>query len=266
VGATIKISDFSFVSSIGAKQKDQLSFGDHFVTSIDTSDVKVGFNGGILVRPTPKISVGAVYRYEPKFTLDAFVVQTDFHENPLIIARQGLSEVDFDVPDTLGVGVSLSPTPKWNINLDVLRVFYSQLENVDTGYSLFTHLLPVIDRANEISFAVDDGTDIHVGAEYLIVGQTTTTALRLGYYHETRNRFFLGSAANPDIDKFLRPIFGSNPGNDISHWTAGVGFTLSNFQFDVAVDFNQPDDVNQGNKQEISDGGFDGILSAVYRF
>lgn len=266
IGGSVKISDFSFESTIKAKQKDQANFGDHFTTTINTNDTEIGFNVGVLVRPTPKISLGAVYRYEPKFTLQAEVLNTDFHPNPLLVQRNGVNEVDFDVPDTLGVGISLSPTPKWNINVDVLRVFYSQMESVDTGYSLFTHLLPIIDNANQFTFAVDDGTDIHAGAEYLITGSKYTSALRFGYYHESRNRFFLDSAANRDIDNFLRPIFGSNPGNDVSHWTLGTGFTFSQFQFDAAVDFSQPDDVNQGNKQEISDGGFDVILSGVYRF
>lgn len=266
IGATVKVADFSFESSIGAREKGQINFGDHFVTTTTSHETKVGFNGGILVRPNSKISLGAVYRYEPKFHLDAAVRNTDFHPNPLIISRSGVSRIDFDVPDTVGVGISLSPTSHWNIDLDVLRVFYSQLENVDTGFSLFTHLLPVINNANQITFKVDDGTDIHVGMEYLLVGQSTTTALRMGYYRESRNRFFLANAANQDIDNFLRPIFGSNPGNDVAHWTAGTGFSFSQFQFDMAVDFSQPDDVNLGNKQEISDGGFDVILSGVYRF
>lgn len=266
IGASVKIADFSFESNIGAREKGQINFGDHFITTTTSHETKVGFNGGVLVRPNSKISLGAVYRYEPKFSLDSTVLNTDSHPNPLIISRSGVNKVDFDVPDTVGVGVSLSPTRNWNIDLDVLRVFYSQLENVDTGYSLFTHLLPVINNANRITFKVDDGTDIHVGMEYLLVGQSTTTAFRMGYYHESRNRFFLANAANSDIDKFLRPIFGSNPGNDVSHWTAGTGFSFSQFQFDMAVDFSQPDDVNLGNKQEISDGGFDVILSGVYRF
>lgn len=266
LGATLKIADFSFNSRIAARERDQINFGDHFISSINTDDTKIGFNGGILVRPTPKISIGAVYRYEPKFSLDAVVTNTDFHPNPLIIERTGVNKVDFDVPDTFGVGVSLSPTQNWNINVDVLRILYSQLENVDTGYSLFTHLLPLIENANDITFAVDDGTDYHAGAEYLIIGQSYTTAVRFGFYRESRNRFFLSQAANPQIENFLRPIFGTNAGNDINHWTAGAGFSYSQFQFDFALDFAQPDDITEGNKQEITDGGFDVIVSGVYRF
>src|SRR5262249_28129982 len=142
-----------------------LDFGDHFTTSIDDHSTKVGFNAGFLVRPHPKISIGGVYRYEPKFDLTAVVNNKDFKPNPLIISHQGDNLVHFDIPDSIGFGISITPTKNWTINADVLRILYSQMETVDTGYSLFTHLLPTIKDANHISFAVDDGTDEHFGAE-----------------------------------------------------------------------------------------------------
>lgn len=282
VGATVKISDFGFVSDIRAKQKDQSTYGDHFTTSIDNHSTKVGFNAGFLVRPHPKISIGGVYRYEPKFDLTAVVNNKDFKQNSLIISHQGANQVHFDIPDSIGFGISITPTKNWTINADVLRILYSQMETVDTGYSLFTHLLPVCKLdpvtktclpgapldANHISFKVDDGTDEHFGAEYLIPTANHVWALRGGYYHETRNRFFLAEAANPDVQAFLQPIFGSNPGNDISHWTVGAGITHGQFQVDFAVDLSQADhvDLNNGLKQEVNDGGFDFILSSVFRF
>lgn len=268
VGGSIKVSDFSFESLVGAKQKDEIDFGEHFISSISTNSTKVGFNVGVLVRPTPKISLGAVYRYEPKFDLNTLVQNRDRTSHGLPEPTEIRRAVDFDIPDTLGVGISISPNPNWNIDLDVDRVFHSQLAPVVQNFSLFTHLLPNPGSQNEgvFSFDVDDSTDIHFGAEYLVLGKKNTTAFRAGYYREGRNRFYLASAANQEIDAFLRPIFGSNPGNDVSHWTAGAGFTYGQFQIDAAVDLSQKDDINNGNKQEISDGGFDAILSAVYRF
>jgi long-chain fatty acid transport protein len=266
VGATIKASDFAFKSRIGAKQKGEPFFGEHFVTSIDTSKWKVGFNGGVLVRPSAQVAFGAVYRYEPKFKLDVFVENVDTNVNPLIIERRGLSQVDFDVPDSLGVGVSLSPVGNWTVNLDVVRIFYSQLENVETGYSLFTHLLPTIRAANQIKFKVDDGTDVHVGTEFLTTKDKWVFATRFGYYRETRNRFFLDSAVNHEVQIFLEPIFGTNPGNDIAHWTFGAGITYGKFQLDLAVDLSQKDDIKGTDKQQIADGGFDMILSSIFRF
>lgn len=278
VGGSIKVSDFSFVSNVGARQKSEQVYGDHFKTEIDNQSTKVGFNVGVLVHPNSRFSLGGVYKYEPKFTLDANVINTDFHPNPLIIERSGVSEVDFDVPDTLGFGVSVAACKGVHLNLDIVRVFYSQLESVDTGYSLFTHLLPTIDPGhpgapapNLIHFAVDDSTDIHLGGEYLVTSGKTTFGFRAGYAREGRNRFYLASADNQYVQNFLEPIFGSNPGNDVTHWTAGVGVTSGPIQLDLAVDMTEQDaiDVNLNNilnKQVIADSGVDYILSAVYRF
>lgn len=266
VGGTLKVADFAFKSRIGARQKGQPEFGDHFVTSVDTSEWKVGFNAGVLVRPSAQISLGAVYRYEPKFKLDVQVDNADFGANPLIIEREGVNSVDFDVPDSLGFGVSVAPVPNWTVNLDVIRVFYSQLEDVETGFSLFTHLLPIIRNADQIAFTVDDGTDVHAGTEFLVTSDKWVYATRFGYYRQSRNRFFLDRAANPDVEIFLRPIFGSNPGNDVAHWTFGGGITYGKFQLDMAVDLSQKDEINRNAKEEIADGGFDLILSTVFRF
>lgn len=278
IGGSVKVSDFSFVSDIGARQKSEQVYGEHFATSINTQSTKVGFNIGALYHATPRISVGGVYKYEPKFTLDANVLNTDFHPNPLIVERSGASEVDFDVPDTLGIGVSVVPVRGVHLNLDIVRVFYSQLEPVDTGYSLFTHLLPTVDLGhpgepapNLIHFAVDDSTDIHLGGEYLVTSGKTTFGFRAGYAREGRNRFFLGSADNRYVQAFLEPIFGSNPGNDVVHWTAGVGITQGPIQLDLAVDMTMQDAIDEQlnnilNKQVIADAGVDYIFSAVYRF
>ena len=267
IGGTIKIADFNFDSIVGARQKSQTQFGQHFISTINTDDTQVGFNVGVLWRMNPKISIGGVYRYEPEFELDTRVQNADRtvggHPAPTDVIR----EIGFDVPDTLGLGISISPTPQWNFNLDLNRVFHSQLEDVETQFSLFTHLLPPApSNAGDITFGIDDGTDIHVGAEYLIIGDRNTTAVRFGVYRETRNRFFLARAANSEIADFLDPIFGSEKSNDIAHLTFGTGFTAGQFQLDAAIDLARKDDIDEDNKQEISDGGFDLILSAVYRF
>jgi len=266
LGGNIKIADFQFDSNIAARQKDQPFFGDHFTSTISSSETKVGFTVGALIRPSSKVSLGVVYRYEPEFTLDAFVDNVDFGGNPLIIARTGRSTSKMDIPDSVGAGISLSPTPNLNVNFDVVRVFHSQLENVDIGYSLFTHLLPVNDNASDISFKIEDGTDLHVGAEYLHSFGNTIWAFRGGYYRQEPNRFFLGAAGNQKIGLFLLPIFGKSPGEDYHHFTAGTGITYGQFQLDAAVDLSPSIQTDKGPIQGIEDGTVDFILSTVFRF
>lgn len=266
LGGNIKIADFQFDSTIAARQKSQPFHGDHFTSTISSSDTKVGFTVGALIRPNSKVSFGAVYRYEPEFTLDAFVDNKDFGGSPLIIARTGHSTSKMDVPDSVGAGISLSPTPNLNVNFDVVRVFHSQLENVDIGYSLFTHLLPTFENAGDISFKIEDGTDLHVGAEYLHAWGNLIWAFRGGYYRAEPNRFFLATAVNPDIDNFLRPIFGKTPGEDYHHFTVGSGITYGQFQLDFAADLSPSIQTDKGNIQGIEDGTVDFILSTVFRF
>lgn len=266
LGGNIKIADFQFDSTISARQKTQPFHGEHFTSTISSSDTKIGFTVGALVRPNSKVSLGVVYRYEPEFTLDAFVDNADFGGSPLIIARTGSSTSKMDIPDSVGAGISLSPTPNLNVNFDVVRVFHSQLENVDIGYSLFTHLLPTFDRASEISFKIEDGTDIHAGAEYLHPFGDMIWAFRGGYYRQEPNRFFLGAAANPDIEGFLRPIFGRSPGEDYHHFTVGSGITYRQFQLDFAFDLSPSIQTDKGDIQGIEDGTVDFILSTVFRF
>lgn len=271
LGAGLKISDLKFNSSIGAREKSELVYGEHFQTSIDEHKQKVGANVGILVRPNSSISLGLVYKYEPKFDLNVLVNNTDFHSNPLVIARSGSNSVAFDIPDQLGFGVSVVPFKGMHLNMDFDRIFYSQLAPIENGFSLFTHLLPVIDQANEIKFDVKDRTDFHVGGEYLCTSGTTTYGVRAGYARIGSNRFFLSSAANPQIQEFLAPIFGTGPANYTNHWTFGAGFTHGPIQLDAAVDMAQKHTINDQqnyilNKQENQTPGYDLIISTVYRF
>ncbi len=275
VGGSIKIADFNFDSLISARQRNEPGFGEHFTSRINTRETKVGFNAGILVHPTSGVSVGIVYKFEPQFTLGTVVNNND--QNPPFAVQR---DVTFDVPDSLGFGVSASPNSNWTLNLDVIRVFYSQLENVDTGFSLFTHLLPNDQQqillpgsanADVIDFKIDDGIDIHAGAEYLWTHENYVFALRGGYYNQSRNRFFLANAPNLDVDSFLRPIFGSDAGEHFNHVTLGTGLTYGNFQVDFAADISDDDeiDANLGQltvKKEASERSVDIIVSSVFRF
>lgn len=275
IGGSIKIADFSMDSRIAARQRNEINAGEHFVSRINTSETKVGFNAGVLVHPSSHVSVGVVYKFEPQFTIGTVVDNND--QTPPFSVKK---DVSFDVPDTLGFGVSASPNSNWTFNFDVIRVYYSQLENVDTGLSLFTHLLPNDQQqillpgsgnADVIDFKIDDGLDIHAGAEYLWTHESYVFALRGGYYSQSRNRFFLANAPNIDVDAFLRPIFGSDAGDHFNHVTLGTGITYGNFQIDFAADISDEDQINANFgqltvKNEVSERSVDIILSSVFRF
>ena len=261
LGGTLKISDFSIRSSVGARQKAQPTFGDHFTSIYDSDDISVGVNLGILVKPTSWFSVGAVYKYDPSFELRTIVTNVDRATGP----EQVVTNVDFDIPDQLGTGVSVTAAD-FTVNFDVIRVFYSQMEDVQAGFSLFTHLLPF--PKEDIVFRIDDGTDIHVGGEYLVRAESAVLAFRAGFYRQSRNLFYFQSA--PAAADFLVPIFGTEAPDPLSHVTLGGGVTFDRIQFDIAGDFalehEERVDGLLTNKREVSKRGFELVVSTVVRF
>jgi long-chain fatty acid transport protein len=260
-GASLKISDFSIRSNIGARQKTEPQFGDHFTSIYDTDSVKVGANVGFLANINSRLSIGAVYKYDPEFRLKTVVTNTDTKGGPQIV----VSNVKFNVPDQLGVGFSVNAAG-FTVNMDVVRVFYSQLETVQAGFSLFTHLLPF--SKDLIQFKIDDGTDFHVGGEYLIRGEQAVIALRGGYYRQSRNLFFFKSA--PAAQEFLAPIFGTDRPTALDHVTIGGGVTFNHIEFDVAGDFQLENELTFHqlllSKEEVAHRGFELVLSSVVRF
>jgi long-chain fatty acid transport protein len=263
-GGTLKISDFSIKSDVRALEEipnhPGEDFGDHFISQYDNDSVGVGINAGFLANVNSHLSIGGVYKYDPQFDLKTVVINTD-SSNPAPV----VTKVSFDVPDQLGVGISVNAAG-FTVNMDVVRVFYSQLEDVQAGFSLFTHLLPF--PKEQLVFKVDDGTDFHVGGEYLVRGDEAVIAFRGGYYRQSRNLFFFNSA--PSANNFLAPIFGTDRPSPINHVTVGGGVTFQHVEFDIAGDFALENELLQEslllNKSEVSHRGFELVVSSVVRF
>src|SRR3990172_6099106 len=136
-GASLKITNFDYETSLGARQKQQPNFGEHFTHEIDQQDQEVGFNAGILLHPGDRFSLGLVYNFEPEFDVQTLVNNVD-NNLPFIAAKN----VKFNVPDSFGLGVSVAPFSNFTLNLDLVRMRYSQFEPVETGLSVFSHVLP----------------------------------------------------------------------------------------------------------------------------
>jgi long-chain fatty acid transport protein len=253
LGGTLKISDFSIKSDIGARQKNEPLFGQHFTTVYDDDSVGVGFNLGLQVKPVSWVSLGAVYKYDPKFSIAAVRTNVDSPGAPVL-----RRDIDFDVPDQLGF--------EFTVNFDVVRVFYSQLETVEGGFSLFTHILPF--SFDQLIFSIDDGTDIHLGGEYLLREEKAVIAFRGGYYRQSRNLFYFVNA--PAGGDFLAPIFGTQAPDPLNHITFGGGVTFGHIEFDVATDLalqhEERDETLLLRKKEVSRNGFELVLSTVVRF
>lgn len=191
------------------------------------------------------VSLGASYRYAPKLGYDAIL------SNPGVGTGSFRLRTALDVPDVLGIGISLRPSEAWLVNFDVNRVRYGQVTNGLT--SLFgTDAAGVVDpdyRASELDpLRLSDGTEVRLGAEYTF-STRVPFSLRGGVWrdpaHELRYR---GAAIDNSVNAFT---FSSGRGEQ-THYALGAGVAFQHFQLDFGADFSDSMDSYS--------------LSGVYRF
>jgi long-subunit fatty acid transport protein len=218
-------------------------------STIDDSDTGLSVNFGILVTVHPKLSIGAVYKTGPTFTVTESWNKNiwDFLD-PDSSEYADITEFTLKVPHMSGIGVAFRATDFLTFTLDIVRIYYTELkEDFDI----------VLDRGEyeqyyrkDLDFIVDDATEIHFGGEYLLVLGKRVLAVRAGIYNDPDHtiRYTGDDEVYRDEATFLFP-----GGEDQIHLTGGLGFVLNeSFQIDAAV--NASDNVVQWS------------VSSVYRF
>lgn len=182
------------------------------------SDQAVG--SGSLLRRT---RVGVVYRHGPSFS---YTTQ-----------GEGLPPVTglrFRVPHTLAVGAALRARPQLLVGVEVARVLYSRM--VDDF---------VADQARaegrQADFSIDDGTEVHVGAQYAVPQWKGIPRFRAGAWFDPDHsvRF---EPQQPSTTAFAR-VFDErlstalSQGRNQVHATGGIGLTLHRrLEVNAAVD------------------------------
>ena len=183
-------------------------------------------NVGVLVRPLENLSIGMTYKKRPSFKIKQTYRFTNYPSDSV-----KTTQINFNVPSSYGIGISYRPTDLLTIAVDVVRVNYSSL----TKDFVVTFTPQDVTPAD---FAVDDGTEIHGGAEYVLFLNTIGIVFRGGGYLEPDNRIrFVGDPGTVFNRKIMKALFQS--GNSYAHGTFGVGCILSNnVQFDLAGDLS----------------------------
>jgi long-subunit fatty acid transport protein len=181
-------------------------------------DNDISFNIGALWKLNERWALGAAYRRGGNFEYTA----GNFNAagQPLIV-----TDTAFDVPHVLGVGLSWRPSDNFALALDVNRVEYSRLAN---GYDDIFGAATVLD--------IEDGTEIRLGGEYVFSQFANPFSVRAGIWREPEHALFATGPQNDlsvDIDRalFLR-------GDDELHYSLGLGWAFSQWQFDLAADFS----------------------------
>ncbi|MCP4396515.1 MAG: hypothetical protein GY801_04255 [bacterium] len=218
---------------------------------IDNEDTGYSVNAGILWKPHPKVSLGAVYKSGPKFTVPETLMLTETFMNVNGYGHEAfepdVTEFTLKVPDSFGVGVAFRPTDFLTVTLDVVHIQYEDLlEDFDIGLEPYIY--------SKENFTVDNATEVHAGVEYILPAGKQYFALRAGIYNDPDHTIrFTGATkqANPMHDIVGREVYPG--GNDQIHLTGGLGVVFNkHFQIDTAAN------IAERNKQ-LS-------FSMVYRF
>jgi hypothetical protein len=192
----------------------------------------------------PRISLGVVYRSGAKFEMtEQFITPIFLEDAPTWEAVSDLSKFTLKVPDSFGVGLGIRPTENLTLTFDVVHIEYKDLlEDFDIVISP--------ESRTKDDYTVDNVTEIHVGAEYVLDIGERFLALRAGAYTDPDHtiRYSGDESGLGTVQQVLFP-----GGDDQIHITGGVGLVVNeNFQIDTAAN--------------ISDRSKQLSISAVYRF
>ena len=209
------------------------------------SDNDVSFGLGVLIRPTDKFWIGAVYHDGPDFTFTYSGVCGPADPATCAGGYGGsdtfASKGTFSLPTEYGLGIAYKPTDAFTLAVDWNRVEYSTLTDRFTG-------IPGLMGAFD-DFSVSDGDEFHLGIEYLILTIQSPVALRAGAWLDPAHQI----GYSGDL-LFLRTLWApAAAASDEWHYTFGLGVTFSGkYQVDFAVDLSDRVDTMS--------------LSGVYRF
>jgi hypothetical protein len=153
-----------------------------------------------------------------------------------------LAQTQFHIPDVYGVGISVRPIPVLTINVDGVRVKYTNL--VDDFVSSVSEL-----RAIGAPFKANDATELHVGAEYFF-STKIPVALRAGYWRDPAHSTYWAGPLNTSEAVGAAMLYPR--GEKQNHKSIGAGLAWPKFQIDAAYDTSPHYKV--------------GSLSAVLRF
>lgn len=221
-------------------------------TDASESDTDVTFTLGFLWKVVDRLSIGGVYRQGADFTVPnrlsstldptiypGFVVDVVFQNAcgiPYTTGASCLFDNEFHLPDTYSLGASWRPIDGLTFALDANRIAYSDLlEGFQSRMNVLTFFRP----PDNAAFTVDDQTNLHFGAEYVITKKSVPIALRLGW-HQDKDGSIRANFDEASGGGFLFSNNDTFPGRgDLNHATAGVGLVFgNNFQLDTAIDYS----------------------------
>jgi long-subunit fatty acid transport protein len=235
-----KIGKFSFGGTVRYQRFNETAFTFRVTPDFDfssisvqgTSDIRensdkakdvsdVTFTAGVKWAPNDRFSAGAVYKQGARYKAPTFAANEETNFEFVKV-----SDTTFHIPDIFGAGVSIRPIPVLTVNVDAVRVKYSNL--VDNFVSI-NETVREIDNA----YKANDVTELHVGAEYFFATKIPL-AVRVGWWHDPAHSIeYRGPLSTPDrvAAAILYPH-----GESQNHRSIGAGLAWPRFQVDAAYD------------------------------
>jgi len=199
-------------------------------SSIHDSKTAVSANVGVLYRINDMVQVGFDFTKAPKF-----VVQENLANSSGTSFANFPKDVQINVPNHFGFGVSARPTPKLLVAGDVVRTNYSSLSR-NTTLIFFDTVL------NGSEFTTPDVTEIHVGAEYNVYNMMNNNPIfvRAGVYTNPSHLVTFNGTADRDANSVQTAQYNLIPRKDETRGTVGAGIALGpRAQIDAAYVFGR---------------------------
>lgn len=206
-------------------------------TVTDGTDRATSFIAGVLVKPTPTISFGAVYNGKSVFHLNTKLTGQYLLAPGEIITFHGRPvPIDYVIPDRISVGGSWKIRDNITICGDVARIRYSQL--ITSNFLV----LDFIKQLGPENYHIRDVTEFHAGTEYRFYTSRIAWALRGGIFTDPSHPLvFQKLPGTPDFAASVESFrFNDNRSNTGLGGTFGAGLAINNrIQFDTAFSFNR---------------------------
>ena len=201
------------------------------------SDAATSFILGVLIKPTPVISMGVVYNRKSIFHLETTLHgQYLLRQGDIIRFHNRVVPIDYVIPDRIAFGGSWKVRQNITISADIAGIRYSQQI---TGNFL---VLDFINQLGPKNYRIRDVTEVHAGGEYRFYTRKIAWALRAGMFTDPSHPLvFQRLADTADFPALVEGFrFNDNRSSSGFGGAFGAGIAINNrIQFDTAFSFNR---------------------------
>lgn len=193
----------------------------------ESTDMRASYTLGVRwMSAGDTIGIGAVYKTGATFNVLEFCTNPP-QGNGACIPESHVRQSTFTTPSLFGIGVSVRPLDALTVNLDANRINYSILTRD------FIPTFPGVGNrsARDAGYRLDDATEIHLGAEWLL---DSPFSVRAGYWFEPRHSLeYIGPVQS--FDERLAALLYPG-GRDLHHVTAGISYDRQSYSVHLGYD------------------------------